>query len=108
MIRRGWYVATNQDGIKVPAGAGLTLGGWWWCPTAPGNPAIEQLPCGWTLGPRLDAYEALSEALQDAKNTLEVAAKILARDYPSLANNIVNQCAIRCGDTLAKARGETP
>lgn len=54
------------------------------------------------------AAPELYEALADAKITLEEAAKLLAPQYPSVANNIVNQCAIRCGDALAKARGETP
>lgn len=44
--------------------------------------------------------------LEDAKATLEEAAKLLVSHYPSVANNIVNQCAIRCGDILTKARGE--
>ena len=48
----------------------------------------------------------LYERLEAAKVTLEEAAKLLAREFPSLANNIVNQCAIRCGDLLAKARGD--
>lgn len=48
----------------------------------------------------------LAAQLEDARITLEEAAKLLARDYPSVANNLVNQCAIRCGDALAKARGE--
>lgn len=44
--------------------------------------------------------------LDDALITLGEVAKVLARDYPSLANNVINQCAIRCADVLAKARGE--
>jgi hypothetical protein len=45
--------------------------------------------------------------LEDARVTLGEAAKILAGSRPSFANNIVNQCGIRCGDVLAKARGES-
>ena len=52
------------------------------------------------------AAPELYERLEDAKVTLEEAAKLLAQEFPSLANNIVNQCAIRCGDLLAKARGD--
>lgn len=50
--------------------------------------------------------EKMIAVLIDAKTTLEEAAKILARDWPSLANNIVNQCAIRCGDVIAEALAE--
>jgi predicted dehydrogenase len=57
-------------------------------------------------GNLMAASPNLYKALEDVKATLEEAAKILAKDHPALANNIVNQCAIRCGDVLAKARGE--
>jgi hypothetical protein len=59
-------------------------------------------------GNLITAAPELYTQLEDARATLEEAAKILARHYPSVANNLVNQCAIRCGDALAKARGETP
>jgi hypothetical protein len=52
------------------------------------------------------AAPELYRALDDARVALEEAARVLSRDSPSLANNIVNQCAIRCADALAKARGE--
>lgn len=51
------------------------------------------------------AVDVLMAQLADAKATLERAAKLLARDYPSVANNLVNQCAIRCGDVLLSAKG---
>lgn len=57
-------------------------------------------------GHLLAAAPDLYAQLEDAKATLEEAAKLLVDRHPSVANNIVNQCAVRCGDLLAKARGE--
>lgn len=48
---RGWYIAIDNQGKPVPVGRGLALGGWWWCPTVPGQRDLEKLPKGWVLGP---------------------------------------------------------
>ena len=52
------------------------------------------------------AAPELYAQLEDARITLDEAAKVLAREHLAFANNTVNQCAIRCSDVLAKARGE--
>lgn len=57
-------------------------------------------------GSLIAAAPELYVQLEDARVTLEEAAKLLVERYPSVANNLVNQCAIRCADVLAKARGE--
>jgi hypothetical protein len=58
------------------------------------------------IGCQIAAAPDLFRVLDDARVTLEEAAKVMAPAFPSLANNIVNQCAIRCADALAKARRE--
>lgn len=52
------------------------------------------------------AAPELYRQLEDAQMTLEEATKLLVERYPSVANHIVNPCAIRCAAALAKARGE--
>lgn len=49
------------------------------------------------------AATALYAQLEDARVTLGAVAQALCGEYPSLANNVINQCAIRCADALAKA-----
>lgn len=87
----------TQDGIKSICGVhhvGKTAG----------NSTEQQIANGHMLA----ASKKMYLQLLDAMRTMEAVAKAIAGDYPALANNHLNQCAIRCSDVLRTALPPEP